>query len=465
MAATGKAQDMAPKGFLDRFFKLTERGTNVKTEILAGLTTFVTMAYILIVNPNTLTLKDSGVPAEVLAKLSLPDWGSVFMATVLAAAVSTLVMGLVANWPFALAPGMGLNAFFAFTLVLGMGMSWQTALGAVFISGILALIVTATGLREIMIKAIPASLKHAVSAGIGFFILLIGLKNAGVLVPNPATIISLGEWAPKLADGTTNYGPILAIIGLIITAVLVARKVPGGILIGMVVTALIGIPMGVTHLPTEWVSAPPSIAPTFLKLDLAGALKVSMIAVIFSMFFADLFDTIGTFVGTAGKAGLLEKDGSLKGGNKALFADSLGTLVGALFGTSNTTTYVESAAGISAGGRTGLTAVTTAVLFLLAAFLWPVFIAIPGAATAPALVIVGVLMASPLLEIDLHDFSEAFPAVLTAVMMPFTFSIATGLALGFIAYVVLNLAIGKAAKVHWMMYVLSAFFVYYFYAH
>lgn len=465
MAANQKTQDMAPKGFLDRFFKLTERGTNVRTEILAGLTTFVTMAYILIVNPNTLTLKDAGVPADVLAKLALPEWGAVFMATVLAAAASTLVMGLFANWPFALAPGMGLNAFFAFTLVLGMGLSWQTALGAVFISGILALIVTATGLREIMIKAIPASLKNAVSAGIGFFIMLIGLKNAGIVVGNPATIISLGAFAPKLADGTVNYAPILAIIGLLITAILVARKVPGGILWGIIITAVIGIPLKVTHLPTEWISAPPSLGPTFLKLDLAGALKASMIAVIFSMFFADLFDTIGTFVGVAGKANLLEKDGSLKGGNRALFADSLGTVIGALLGTSNTTTYVESAAGISAGGRTGLTSVTTAVLFLLAAFFWPIAIAIPGAATAPALIIVGVLMASSLLEIDLHDFAEAFPAIITAVMMPFSFSIATGLALGFIAYVVVNLAMGNAKKIHWMMYVLSAFFVYYFYAH
>ena len=455
MAANQQSPAPAPKGFLDRFFKLTERGTNVRTEILAGLTTFVTMAYILVVNPNTLTLK--GLPEDVLSKLNLPDWGAVFMATVLAAVVSTLVMGLVANWPFALVPGMGLNAFFAFTLVLGMGLSWQTALGAVFISGILALIVTVTGLREIMIKAIPMSLKHAVSAGIGFFIMLIGLKNAGIVVPMEATIISLGaiKTAPVL----------IAILGLIVTAVLVARRVPGGILIGIAVTTLLGIPFGVTQLPDTIVSAPPSLGPTFLKLDIMGALSGGMVAVIFSMFFADLFDTIGTFVGVAGKAGLMDKEGNLKDGSKALVADSAGTIIGALLGTSNTTTYVESAAGISAGGRTGLTAVATAGFFLLSAFLWPVFIAVPSAATAPALIIVGVLMASPLLEIDLHDFSEAFPAILTAVMMPFTFSIATGLALGFVAYVALNALTGKAAKIHWMLYVLTAFFVYYFYAH
>jgi AGZA family xanthine/uracil permease-like MFS transporter len=431
-------------GFLDRFFKLSEHGTNVRTELIAGLTTFVTMAYILFVNP------------DILSKTGM-DKNALFMATILAAAASTLVMGLFANWPFALAPGMGLNAFFAFTLVLGMKVPWQTALGAVFISGILALIVTMTGLRELMIKAIPSSLKHAVGAGIGLFIMLIGFKNAGIVAANPATIIALGD---------VKTAPVmLAVIGLILTAALVARKVPGGILIGILVTTVIGIPLGVTTMPTSFFSAPPSLAPIFLKLDLVGALKLSMIPVIFSMFFADLFDTIGTFVGVAGKAGLIDAEGNLKGGSKALAADSLGTIIGSLLGTSNTTTYVESAAGIGAGGRTGLTAVTTAVLFLLSMFVAPIALAIPGAATAPALIIVGVMMASALLDINLNDFSEAFPAVLTAIMMPFTFSIATGLALGFIAYTVLNLVTGKAGRVHWMMYVLSAFFVYYFYAH
>ncbi|HYF79014.1 MAG TPA: NCS2 family permease, partial [Symbiobacteriaceae bacterium] len=324
-------------------------------------------------------------------------------------------------------------------------------------SGILAMIVTVTGLREVMINAIPISLKHAVSAGIGFFIMLIGLKNAGIVKGFEATIITLGDikTAPVL----------LAVVGLIITAALVARRVPGGILIGIAVTTVLGIPFGVTQLPTEVFSAPPSLGPTFLQLDIMGALTGGMVAVIFSMFFADLFDTIGTFVGVAGKAGLMDKEGNLKDGSRALVADSCGTIIGALLGTSNTTTYVESAAGIAAGGRTGLTAVSTAFFFLLAAFFSPVFLAVPAVATAPALIIVGVLMASPMLEIDLHDFTEAFPAILTAVMMPFTFSIATGLALGFIAYVALNLFIGKAAKIHWMLYVLTAFFVYYFYAH
>jgi AGZA family xanthine/uracil permease-like MFS transporter len=434
------------QGFLDRFFKLTEHGTNVRTEVIAGLTTFVTMAYIIIVNPITLT-NGTGM-----------DFNAVFMATILAAAVSTLIMGLFANWPFALAPGMGLNAFFTFVLCGALGMPWQSALGAVLISGILALIVTLTGLRELMIKAIPQSLKHAVSAGIGFFIMLIGLKNAGIVNANPDTLVAIGD--------LTSPGPLLAIIGLIITAVLYAKNVKGSILLGMLITTVIGIPMGVTTLGEDFqlISAPPSLAPTFFQLSFEGLFTPAMITVIFSMFFADLFDTIGTFVGVAGKAGKIDEQGNLKGSNRALVADSLGTIIGSLFGTSNTTTYVESAAGVSAGGRTGLTAVVVAVLFLLSSFFSDIVLAVPGAATAPALIIVGILMASPLLEVDLGNFAIALPAIVTALMMPFTFSIATGLALGFVTYVVLNLLIGKGKEVHWMMYVLSVFFLYYFYA-
>jgi len=431
------------QGILDRFFGLSAAGTTVRTEVIAGLTTFVTMAYIIAVNPS------------ILAQAGM-DKGAVITATILASALSTLVMGLFANWPFALAPGMGLNSFFTFTLCVSMGLPWQTALGCVFISGVLALIVTLTGLRELMIKAIPASLKHAVSAGIGFFIMLIGLKNAGIILPNEATLVALGD--------LTAPGPLLAIIGLVITGALVALQVPGAILIGIAVTTAIGVPLGLTPLPDGIVSMPPSLAPTFLQLDLAGALQLSMFTIIFSMFFADLFDTIGTFVGVAGKAGLLEEDGSLKGSSRALVCDSLGTIIGALLGTSNTTTYVESAAGVAAGGRTGLTAVVTALLFLLAAFFSPLVAVIPGEATAPALIIVGILMASPILQIDLNDFAEALPAIITALMMPFTFSIATGLALGFISYVVLNVLIGRAKKVHWMMYILALFFLYYFVA-
>lgn len=432
------------RGFLDRFFKLTEHKTNVRTEIIAGLTTFVTMAYIIIVNP--LTLADAGL-----------DFGAVFMATILAAAASTLVMGLYANWPLALAPGMGLNAFFSYGMILGMGIPWQTALGAVLISGVLMLIITLTGLRQIIIAAMPASLKHAVGAGIGLFILLIGLKNAGIVVPFEATLVTLGP--------VTETKPLLAIIGLIITAALVVRRVPGGILIGMLVTTLLGIPLGVTQMQGSIISTPPSMAPTFAQLDILGALKLSMIPVIFSLFFADMFDTLGTFMGVAGKADLIDENGNLKGDKKALFADASGTIVGAIFGTSNTTTYVESAAGISAGGRTGLTAVTTALLFIAAMFFSNVALAIPKEATAAALIIVGILMASALLRIDLDDFVVAFPAVITALMMPFTFSIATGLALGFVAYVFVNLLAGRVKEIHWMMYVLTAFFIYYFYTH
>jgi len=434
--------NQASEGVLDRIFKLTENRTDVKTEILAGLTTFVTMSYIIAVNPAILS---DGTGMEKSA---------IFMATILAAALSTLVMGLVANWPVALAPGMGLNAFFAYTLCGALGLSWQQALGAVFISGVLALIVTMTGLRELMIKAIPLSLRHAVSAGIGFFIMLIGLINAGIVVASPATTIALGDFSQAT--------PLLAIIGLIITSVLVARKVTGGILLGILITTLIGIPMGVTQLPSSLVSAPPSLAPTFLQLSFKGLFSPAMVTVIFAMFFTDLFDTIGTFVGVASKAGLMDEKGNMKGGSRALMMDSLGTIIGSLFGTSNTTTYVESAAGVSVGGRTGLTAVVVAALFLLASFFSDIFLAIPAAATAPALIIVGVMMASSITQIDLDNMSIAIPAIITALMMPFSYSIAEGLAMGFIAYAVIALLTGKAAKVHWMMWVLAVFFIIHF---
>lgn len=429
----------ATVSLLDRVFKLTEHGTDVKREILAGLTTFVTMSYIIAVNPDILS---TGTGMEKSA---------IFMATILAAALSTLVMGLVANWPVALAPGMGLNAFFAFTLCGALGLTWQQALGAVFCSGVLALIVTMTGLRELMIKAIPMSLRHAVSAGIGFFIMLIGLMNAGIVAPSEATTIALGD----LAQPTT----LLAIIGLVITGVLVARKVTGGILLGILITTLIGIPMGVTHLPGTLVSAPPSLTPTFLQLSFDGLFNWGMLTVIFAMFFTDLFDTIGTFVGVASKAELMDEQGNLKGGSRALIADSLGTIIGSLFGTSNTTTYVESAAGVSAGGRTGLTAVTVAVLFLLASFFSDIFLAIPSAATAPALIIVGVMMASSITQIDLDDMAIAIPAIITALMMPFSYSIAEGLAMGFVAYAAISLLTGRSRQVHWMMWVLAIFFI------
>jgi len=426
---------------LDKMFSLAENGTDVKTEILAGLTTFVTMAYILFVNP--ITLEAAGM-----------DKGAVFMATALASAVATLFMGLYANYPFALAPGMGLNAFFAYVMVGSMGISWQTALGAVFLSGIIAVIVTLTGLRELLIKAIPVSLKHAVGAGIGLFIAFIGLVNSGIVVANEATLVDLGNF--------TEPGTLLATIGLIIMAVLVAKGVKGGILISIIITSIIGIPMGVTQIPESIISLPPSLAPGFLKLDLMGALKFSMFPVIFSLFFADLFDTIGTFVGVASRTGMIDEHGNLKRGNKALFADSLGTVVGALLGTSNTTTYVESAAGVSVGGRTGLTSVVVALMFVASVILSPIALAVPGEAVAPALIMVGVFMASSLNEIDFNDVSEAFPAFITAIAMPMTYSISYGLALGFISYTALRLLSGRGKEVHWIMYILSVLFILYF---
>lgn len=443
MALQHRAAPAADAGFLERFFELRRHSTDVRTEVIAGLTTFVTMAYIIIVNPSIL-------------KAAKMDEGGVFMATCLAAAISTGFMGLYANYPFALAPGMGLNAFFAFVMTGAMKLPWQTALGVVFLSGVLALIVTLTGLRELLIRAIPTSLKHAVSAGIGLFIALIGLKNAGIVKASEPTLVALGNF--------TEPATLLAVIGLVLTGVLVARGVRGGILLGIVITTLIGIPFGITKLPSTIASAPPPMAGLF-QLDIMGALRLSMVVTIFSVFFADLFDTIGTFVGVANRTGMLDEKGNLVRGNKALLADSLGTVFGSLLGTSNTTTYVESAAGVAAGGRTGLTSVVVAALFILSIFFSPVALAVPAAATAPALIIVGILMASSLNEIRWSDFVEALPAFVAALMMPFTFSIATGLALGFVAYVLLHLLMGRAGQVHWLMYALSAFFVvFYFYS-
>lgn len=425
---------------LESFFGLTENGTNVKTEVLAGVTTFVTMAYILFVNP--IILGDAGM-----------DKGAVFMATALAAGLTTLLMGVYANYPFALASGMGLNAYFAYTMV-GGGLTWQQALGAVFISGIIGILVTLSGFREQLIKAIPMSLKHAMGAGIGMFITFIGLTNAGIVVASEATYVDLGKF--------TEPGPLLATIGLIITAILVARGVKGGILLGILITTVIGIPMGITQLPSSLISAPPSLAPTMLKLDIAGVLKFSMFPVIFSLFFTDMFDSIGTFVGVASRTGMIDEEGNLKRGNKALFVDFIGTVLGSLLGTSTVTTYVESASGVTAGGRTGLTAVVVGLLFIASVIFSPIALAVPGEAVAPALIIVGVFMATSLNKINFSDFYEAFPAFLTAIMMPLTYSISFGLAIGFVAYTALMLLAGRGKEVHWIMYFLTAIFILYF---
>lgn len=427
--------------WLERRFELTKKGTNPKTEILAGLTTFVTMAYILFVNP--ITLEAAGM-----------DKGAVFMATALASALTTLLMGLYANYPFALAPGMGLNAYFAYVMVGSVGLSWQAALGAVFISGIIGIIVTLTGLRELLINAIPMPLKHAMGAGIGMFIAFIGLKNAGIIVASEATYLDLGNLAEP--------GPLLAVIGLVIMAILTARRVKGGILLGIIITTIIGIPMGITKFPSSIISLPPSLAPTLFKLNIREVMQISLFPVVFSLFFTDMFDSIGTFVGVASRTGMIDKEGKLERGNKALFVDFIGTVLGSLMGTSTITTYVESTAGVSEGGRTGLTAVVVAIMFAASIIFSPIALAVPGEAVAPALILVGVFMSSSLNKINFNDFYEAFPAFLTIIMMPFSFSISFGLAIGFVAYVAVMLLGKRGKEVHWIMYALAVIFILYF---
>lgn len=415
---------------MEQFFKLKEHGTNVKTELLAGATTFITMAYIIFVNPS------------ILASTGM-DQAAVATATILSAGITTILMGLFVNYPFALASGMGLNAFFAYVVAASAG--WQVALGAVFISGIVFLLICIFGIVDYIDKAVPVSLKKAVAAGIGLFIAFIGLKNAGIIVANEGTLIGLGN----LGEPNT----MLALIGLGITAILMSLKIKGAILIGILLTTLIGIPMGIT----KWngiIGLPASLSPILFKMDLAGAWKLGFFT-IFSFLFVDVFDTLGTLMGTAAKADFLDKDGRLPKIKNAMLVDAVGTCLGAALGTSTVTTYVESSAGIAEGGRTGLTAVTVGVLFLLSLFFAPLALTVPGAATAPALVIVGVLMMSAVMGIDFNDFTEAFPAFITLAVMPFSGSIATGIAAGFLAYIVTNLFSGKAKEIHWFMYVLG----------
>ncbi|MBO2531892.1 MAG: guanine permease [Thermoactinomycetaceae bacterium] len=426
---------------LDRWFRLTESGTNWRREVLAGTTTFLTMAYILLVNPFMLG-QEGGM-----------DFGAVFVATAIASAIGTLLMGLLANYPIALAPGMGLNAYFTYTVVQGMGVPWQTALGAVFISGVIFLLLTATRIREMIINVIPSGMKHAVSAGIGLFIAFIGLKNAQIIVGSEATFVALN---PDLLQKDI----LLTLFGLVVTVLLMIRKVKGAVLLGMLVTAVVGVVSGVVAAPKGIFSAPPSLAPTFLKMDIAGALNIGLFTVIFAFLFVDLFDTAGTLVGVSSQAGLL-KDNKLPRAGRALMADSLATISGAALGTSTVTSYIESSAGVAAGGRTGLTAVTTAGWFLIALFFFPLVesFASVAAITSPALIIVGVLMAGSLREIDWKDLSEAVPAFLTVLMMPMSFSIATGIAVGFILYPIGKIFAGKWRQVHPIMYVLAVLFI------
>jgi AGZA family xanthine/uracil permease-like MFS transporter len=422
---------------LERLFQLKAHNTTVRTELLAGLTTFLTMAYILFVNP------------EMLAKTGM-DHGAVFVATCLAAAIGSLIMGLVANYPIALAPGMGLNAFFTYTVVMTMGHTWQVALGAVFLSGVIFFMLSITKIREWIINSIPLALRAGIAAGIGLFLAIIALKNAGIVVDHPATLVTLGD----LSQG----GPILACLGFFVIAALAQRRVTGSVMIGILLVTGLSILFGLSKLDGV-VSMPPSVMPTLMQLDIMGALDIGLVSVIFAFLFVDLFDTSGTLVGVAQKANLLDKDGKMPKLGRALLADSTATMAGAALGTSTTTSYIESAAGISVGGRTGLTACVVAVLFLLALFFAPLASAIPAYATAPALLFVAVLMMSSLAQIDWEDLTVAAPVAVAALAMPLTFSIANGIAFGFIAWTLIKLLAGRARELNPALLILSALFV------
>ncbi len=439
---------------LKKLFGFDPAVNSVRTEIVAGITTFLAMAYILAVNPGIFSaLADQGMPTN-----------AVFTATALAAIIGTLVMAIYAKKPFALAPGMGLNAFFVFGVCLGMGHSWQFALTAILIEGVIFIILTVTKVRQWIVDAIPLNLRHAIGAGIGLFIAFIGLKNGGIIVNDEATLVHLGD----ICHGTA----LLAIIGIVITGVLLILKVPGNILIGIIATALLGmLPIwqivgadgSVTHgaltVFDRVVDVPPSIAPIFCQFQWSEVLSLDMLVVLFTFLFIDMFDTIGTVIGVSQKAGMVDEKGNVDDINKIFMADAVATACGACLGTSTTTTYVESAAGVGAGGRTGLTAFTTVCCFALALFFAPIFTHIPSAATTAALVIVGLMMLSPIKEIELDDYSESIPAFLTIILMPLCYSISDGILIGMISYVVINALCGKVKKISVTMWVLAVLFI------
>ncbi len=420
----------------EKYFKLKEHGTDVRTEILAGLTTFLTMAYIIFVNPSILGA--AGMPQE-----------SVFVATCVIAALGTAIMGLYANYPIALAPGMGLNAYFAFVVVGAMGYSWQTALGAVFISGCLFLLTTLFGVRELIVRGIPQSLRIAIVVGIGMFLALIALKSAGIVVASPATLVTLGDLHQPSA--------VLAVVGFILIVVLDRLRVPGAILIGIVSVTVLSFFFGGNKFSGVF-APPPSIAPTFLQLDIAGTLKAGVVNVVLVFFLVELFDATGTLMGVAKRAGLLVP-GRMERLNKALLADSAAIFAGSLLGTSSTTAYAESAAGVQAGGRTGLTSLTVAILFLACLFISPLAGVVPAYATAPALLFVACLMLRELVELNWEEPTDSIAGVITALMMPFTYNVANGLGFGFISYAVLKLLTGKARDVHWMTWLIAILFL------
>ncbi len=425
---------------LQKLFGFDPAKHSVRTEIMAGITTFLTMSYILAVNPSIFSS---------LAPLGM-DTPATFTATALAAIVGTLIMSIYAKKPFGLAPGMGLNAFFVYTVCLSMGYTWQFALSAILIEGILFVILTVTNIRRLIVDSIPMSLKRAIGAGIGLFIAFIGLRNTGIIVDNQATLVGIGD----LTEGNA----LLGAVGLLLTGVLVAKKVPAGLLVGILVTAVIGIPMGLTHFDGI-VGKPPSVAPIFCQFEFDKIFVPDMAVVVFTFLFLDIFDTMGTLVGVCTKAGMIGKDGKIPGLNKALMADAVATVAGACFGTCTTTTYVESASGVAQGGRTGLTSFTTAMCFVLALFFAPVFFAIPPAATSPALVVVGLFMLSPIKDIELDDYSESLPAFITIIMMPLAYSISEGILCGMICYVAINALCGKFSKLSVTMWILAALFV------
>ncbi|WP_179998355.1 NCS2 family permease [Acinetobacter sp. YH12239] len=419
-------------GLLERLFKLSENKTTFRTEIIAGMTTFLTMCYIIIVNP--MILSETGM-----------DHGAVFVATCLAAAIGCFVMGIIANYPIALAPGMGLNAYFTYSVCLGMGVPWQTALAAVFVSGLVFIAISMFKIREAIVNAIPMSLKLAIGGGIGLFLALIALKNAGIIVDNPATLVGLGD----LKQPTV----LLALFGFLMVVVMHHFKIRGAIIISILVLTAISTFLGLSEFKGV-IGQIPSIAPTFMQMDFEGLFTASLIGVIFVFFLVDLFDSTGTLVGVSHRAGLL-KDGKLPRLKKALFADSSAIVAGAALGTSSTTPYIESSAGVAAGGRTGLTAVIVGLLFIACLFLAPLAQSVPGFATAPALLFVGVLMIQGITHIDWDDITEAVPAFLTIVFMPFTYSIADGIAMGFISYALVKLLTGKASTVPYMVWIIA----------
>lgn len=429
---------------LDKFFKITESKSTLKIEVIAGITTFMTMVYILAVNPSILSV--TGM-----------DKDAVFTATALSAIIGTLVMALYAKLPFALAPGMGLNAFFAFTVVLGMGYSWQFALTAVFLEGIVFIILTVFNIRELIVNSIPLNLKHAVSVGIGLFIAFIGLKGTGLIVDNPATLVSLGDMK--------NPQVLVGLAGVLIIGILLSKNIKGAILIGILASSFIGLFFGVTVIPENFsfISLPPSIEPIFFQFDFSQVFSLDMLIVLFTFLFVDMFDTVGTLVGVSSKADMLDEDGNVPRVKQALFADAIGTTAGAVLGTSTVTTYVESAAGVAEGGKTGMTSLTVAAMFALALFFAPVFMIVPAAATAPALIIVGLFMISPIMKINLDDFTEAIPAFFTIIMMPLTFSIAEGIVFGMLSFVFLKLLSGRYKEVTPIMYIIALLFIIKFY--